>query len=297
LEPWMHSEVEALQSRKADSTGAGIPAAVRAELEAKLAAGSLELPLLPGVAMELTSVAAKEDVDARTIADMLKRDPALSAHVLRIVNSPLYSPRAQIVSLQQAVSRVGIGKIREIALVIACRTGVFKAKGYEREIDEVFKHSIACALFAQEIARATRNNVEDAFLCGLLHDVGRPVLLQALLTLLREARVTAERDAVLALVTELHESAGSALAKAWTLPETVITALAKHHAPLPQQESIPVRIVSLADAFAHKGLEGGLTMDAMSGHPALAALEIYPDVLEKLVKRTDIIKETIGALS
>jgi HDOD domain len=65
--------------------------------------------------MELTSVAAKEDVDARTIADMLKQDPALSAHVLRIVNSPLYSPRAQIVSLQQAVARVGIGKIREIA--------------------------------------------------------------------------------------------------------------------------------------------------------------------------------------
>jgi putative nucleotidyltransferase with HDIG domain len=293
----MQSEIEVVPSRKTDSVGAGIPAAVRTELEAKLAAGSLELPLLPGVAMELTSVAAKEDVDARTIADMLKRDPALSAHVLRIVNSPLYSPRAQIVSLQQAVSRVGVGKIREIALVIACRTGVFKAKGYEREIDEVFKHSIACALFAQEIARSTRNNVEDAFLCGLLHDVGRPVLLQALLTLLREARVTADREAVLSLVTELHESAGSALAKAWTLPETVVTALARHHAPAPEQEPIPVRIAMLADAFAHKGLEGGLTMDAMSGHPALAALEIYPDVLEKLVKRTDLIKETIGALS
>ncbi len=274
-----------------------MPAAIRAELEGKLSAGSLELPLLPGVAMELTSVAAKEDVDARTIADMLKRDPALSAHVLRIVNSPLYSPRAQIVSLQQAVARVGVGKIREIALVIACKTGVFKAKGYEREIDEVFKHSIACALFAQEIARSTRNNVEDAFLCGLLHDVGRPVLLQALLSLLHKARATAEREAVLALVTELHESAGSALAKAWTLPDTVVVALAKHHAAKPELESIPVRIVSLADVFAHKMLESELTSEAVTGHPALAALEIYPDVLEKLVKRAGVVKETIGVLS
>src|SRR3954468_24641898 len=210
----MHSEAELIHP---PALGSGVPSAIRAELEAKLNAGSLELPLLPGVAMEITSAAGKEDVDVRTIAEMLKRDAALSAHVLRIVNSPVYSPRAQIVSLQQAVARVGAVKIREIALVIACRTGVFKAKGYEQEIDAVFRHSIGTALFAQEIARNTRNNVEDAFLCGLLHDVGRPVLLQALVTLLREAKVAADREAMLGLVSELHEPAGSALAKAWGL--------------------------------------------------------------------------------
>jgi len=291
----MHSEVEVAQSRKPEI---GVPAAIRSELESRLSAGSLELPLLPGVAMEITSAAAKEDADARTIADMLKRDAALSAHVLRIVNSPVYSPRAQIVSLQQAVARVGAVKIREIALIIACRTGVFKAKGYEQEIDQVFKHSIGTALFAQEIARNTRNNVEDAFLCGLLHDVGRPVLLQALLALLREAKVVATRNAVLELVSELHEAAGSALARAWALPETVIVALGKHHTSSPDQESTPVRIVSLADRFAHLTDEGAaLTSDALLGHPALAALEIYPEVLEKIVKRAGVVKETIGVMS
>jgi len=291
----MHSEVEVAQSRKPEI---GVPAAIRSELESRLSAGSLELPLLPGVAMEITSAAAKEDADARTIADMLKRDAALSAHVLRIVNSPVYSPRAQIVSLQQAVARVGAVKIREIALIIACRTGVFKAKGYEQEIDQVFKHSIGTALFAQEIARNTRNNVEDAFLCGLLHDVGRPVLLQALLALLREAKVVATRNAVLELVSELHEAAGSALARAWALPETVIVALGKHHTSSPDQESTPVRIVSLADRFAHLTDEGAaLTSDALLGHPALAALEIYPEVLEKIVKRAGAVKETIGVMS
>lgn len=290
----MHSEIEVAQSR----TPNGVPAAIRSELEAKLNAGSLELPLLPGVAMEITSAAAREEVDARTIADMLKRDPALSAHVLRIVNSPVYSPRAQIVSLQQAVSRVGAVKIREIALIIACRTGVFKAKGYEKEIDEVFSHSIGTALFAQEIARQTRNNVEDAFLCGLLHDVGRPVLLQALVTSLREGKVASDHESVLGLVTELHETAGSALAKAWTLPDTVVVALAKHHAKEPEKESVPVRIVSLADRFAHLAIDqGALTREAVLGHPALAALEIYPDVLDKIIKRSTAIKETLGVMS
>ncbi|MES1178350.1 MAG: HDOD domain-containing protein [Myxococcales bacterium] len=292
----MQSEVEVALSRKLDT---GVPSAIRAELEAKLNAGSLELPLLPGVAMEITSAAGKEDVDVRTIADLLKRDAALSAHVLRIVNSPVYSPRAQIVSLQQAVARVGAVKIREIALVIACKTGVFKAKGYEKEIDDVFRHCIGTALFAQEIARNTRNNVEDAFLCGLLHDVGRPVLLQALVTALRDAKVNADREAVLGLVSELHEAAGSALAKAWTLPDTVVTALAKHHAAKPELESVPVRIVALADRFAHLAFDSGagLTAEAVVGHPSLAALEIYPDVLDKIVKRASVVKETLGALS
>lgn len=291
----MQSEVEVVPNRAAES---GVPAAVRTQLYTKLNEGSLELPLLPGVAMEITSAAAKEDVDARQIAEMLKRDAALSAHVLRIVNSPLYSPKTQIVSLQQAVARVGSAKIREIALVIACRTGVFKAKGYEQEIDGVFKHSIGTALFAQEIARQTRNNVEDAFLCGLLHDVGRPVLLQALVTLLREARVTADRESVLGLVSELHESAGSALAKSWTLPDTVVVALGAHHTPTPAEAPVPVRIVALADRFAHLVFEGGeLSAEAVSGHPSLAALEIYPDVLEKIIKRASVVKETAGVLS
>jgi putative nucleotidyltransferase with HDIG domain len=291
----MHSEAQVAPGRKAE--GAVSPA-IRADLESKLQAGALELPLLPGVAMDITSAAAREDVDTRSIAEMLKRDPSLSAHVLRIVNSPVYSPRAQIVSLQQAVARVGAVKIREIALVIACRTGVFKAKGYEREIDEVFRHSIATALFAQEIARQTRNNVEDAFLCGLLHDVGRPVLLQALVTLLREAHASADRAAVLELVRELHESAGAALAKAWTLPETVVTALAHHHSPHLELEPVPVRIVALADRFAHLAFESdALTADAISGHPALASLEIYPDVLDKIIKRASVVRDTTGALS
>ena len=291
----MHSEVQVAQGRKSEGA---VPPLVRAELEAKLSAGALELPLLPGVAMEITSAAAREDVDARAIAEMLKRDASLSAHVLRIVNSPVYSPRAQIVSLQQAVARVGAIKIREIALVIACRTGVFKAKGYEREIDEVFRHSIATALFAQEIARQTRNNVEDAFLCGLLHDVGRPVLLQALVTALRDAHASVDRDAVLELVRELHESAGAALARAWKLPETVVTALARHHSSSLELETVPVRIVSLADRFAHLAFDSdALTAAAVSGHPALAALEIYPDVLDKIIKRASIVRDTTGALS
>jgi putative nucleotidyltransferase with HDIG domain len=274
-----------------------VPDSVRRELEARLVEGKLELPLLPAVAMELTSAAAREDVDMRVLAEMLKRDPALSAHVLRVVNSPLYSPRGQIVSLQQAVARVGASKIREISLVIACKTGVFKVKGFEREIAEIFQHSVATALFGQEIARQTRNNVEDAFLCGLLHDVGRPVLLQALGALLREARVAVDRPAVLELVSAQHELAGGALARAWGLPETVQAAIREHHGAALDTQPNAVRITALADCMAHGTLDPGADPARVANHPAIALLDIYPDVLEKITKLAANVQKTTGVLS
>ncbi|MGC4089287.1 MAG: HDOD domain-containing protein [Polyangiaceae bacterium] len=270
---------------------------LRAELTRRLDQAELELPLLPGVALEVTSAAAREDVDARVLADLLKRDAAMAAHVLRVVNSPLYSARGQVVSLQQAVARVGAAKIREIALIVACKASVFKVPGYEAEVSAVFEHSIAAALTGQEIARATRNNVEDAFLCGLLHDIGRPVLLQTLVGLAREQRVSLEREGLLELTSELHCRAGAALASAWKLPEAVIGAITHHHSAVPEHVAA-VHITALGDAAAHAVLDGAEDPAALlASHPSLSLLEIYPDVLQRILGKVASVRETAKALS
>jgi putative nucleotidyltransferase with HDIG domain len=270
---------------------------LRSELEQRLSQGTLKLPLLPGVAMEVTAAAAREDTDARVLADILKRDAAMAAHVLRIVNSPVYSPRAQIVSLQQAVGRVGSAKIREIALIIACRAGVFKVKGYESEVDQVFKHSVATALFGQEIARQTRNNVEEAFLCGLLHDVGRPVLLQALLEVTAERGISSSRANLLALVSEIHCRAGAALGVAWGLPDAASQAILNHHGPAPEHAA-SVHVTALADVLAHALLDAPeLDASVVQGHVSLEKLEIYPDLLSKILGRAENVRQATEVLS
>src|SRR3954468_104063 len=181
-----------------------VPKAVLDELSWRVAQGKVDLPLLPGVAMEVTNVAAQENADSRVIAELLRKDQAMATHVLRVVSSPVYSGRTQIVSLQQAVARLGVQKIREISLAIAFRVGVFKLKGFEQEITALFQHSVAAAMFAQEIARVTRRNVEDAFMCGLLHDVGRPVILHALVQILNEQKLKIPASAVIAATGALH---------------------------------------------------------------------------------------------
>lgn len=276
-----------------------VPKAVIDELNWRVTQGRVELPLLPGVAMEVTDVARQDHADARAIAELLRKDQAMAAHVLRVVASPVYSGRTQIVSLQQAVARLGVQKIREIALAIAFRVGVFKLKGFEAEITALFQHSVSAAMFAQELARVTRRNVEDAFMCGLLHDVGKPVILQALAAILAEQRLQASPQALLAATAELHSDVGGVLAEAWNLPPAVEMSIRYHHSGAPPEAHLSsVHITSLADALSHFAFEPARTPEAeLRKHPALAPLELYPEMLDKLLGKADLIRQAAGALS
>lgn len=278
---------------------ATVPQAVLDELSWRVSQGKVDLPLLPGVAMEVTNVAAQESADSRTIAELLRKDQAMAAHVLRVVSSPVYSGRTQIVSLQQAVARLGVQKIREISLAIAFRVGVFKLKGFESEITALFQHSVSAAMFAGEVARVTRRNVEDAFMCGLLHDVGRPVILQALVQILSEQRLHVPSAAVVAATGDLHCDVGGTLADAWGLPEAVEMSIRHHHSGSPPDAHInSVRITSLADELARFTFEPEkLPETELRKHPALAPLELYPEMLDKVLAKGESIRQAAGVLS
>ena len=185
---------------------------LRGRLLARMKAGALELPLLPRVAMDVLRMTTSESSSAEELAEVLHRDQSMTAHVLRVVNSPLYRTRSPIDSLPQALNRLGFGMIREIAMVIACKQRVFRARDFGPEVYRSFRHSLGTALFAQEIARAIHVDAEEAFLAGLLHDIGRPVLLQAVADLHAESRLV-DTPAVMAVVAELHAQVGELLAR------------------------------------------------------------------------------------
>ncbi len=276
-----------------------LPRAVVDELNWRVTQGRVDLPLLPGVALEVTNVAAQESADARAIAEILRKDQAIAAHVLRVVASPAYSGRSPITSLQQGVARLGVQKIREIALAIAFRVGVFKLKGFEKEVTAMFQHAVGAAMFAQEIARVTRRSVEDAFMCGLLHDVGRPVVLQALVVIMQEQRVRAPAATVLAALGDLHCEIGGTLAESWGLPEAVEMSIRHHHsANPPDAHATGIRITALADELSRHIFEPErLTEAELRAHPALAPLELYPEMLDKVLAKSEFIRQAAGALS
>lgn len=258
----------------------------------------MDLPLLPQAVHEILAATADERCDARRVAELIRRDPALASHVLRIANSPLYLPGVPIVSLQQAISRLGLDAIRRIVLLITCQTRVFQVAGHEADVRAQFRHSLAAGAFAQEIARMRRLNVEEAFLCGLLHDLGRPVLLQGLIDLERELGLPVDPPVRHAAATALHARVGSVLAGRWSLPSWLADTLRHHHAPHEAPNLQSAALVALADDLADLLLRRpALTEEECRRHPLLPVLNLYPDQLDAILRRRQEIVQLIEAIA
>lgn len=280
------------------SSSASACESLASDLRARFERGEVALPLLSASVQRVLSAASDARADARALADIIKQDQAFAGHVLRIANSALYGAPSPIVSLQQAVSRLGMGRVREVALLISTQTRVFAVRGFAAELKAQFQHAIAAAMFAQEVARSRRKNVEEAFLGGLLHDVGRPIVLQAILDASGPA-ASAVRDhkpSVWALIDDLHALAGKALAQAWSLPQVVADMIARHHDASATQPT--VHIIQLADALAHVALADAATDEAhVRSHPVLDPLNLYPEDVDRLLARREAIASAAGAFA
>lgn len=247
--------------------------------------GAIELPLLPVVTTRVMQICADEG-DTRELLDVIRSSAEMTAHVFRWANSPLYRPRTAIVSLQQAVCRLGVRPIRDIALIVACKTRLFRAPGFDAELRFVFRHSLVTAFIAQEIARLKRTNVEEAFLGGLLHHIGRPLLFQTIVDIKRERAIAPSRTEIFSAVDILHATCGARLASAWKLPPGIVDVIAHHHHPDSADNPRLAGLVLFAADVAHHVLEPGAhPQREVRGHPMLETLSLYPDEVDALLAR------------
>jgi putative nucleotidyltransferase with HDIG domain len=206
-----------------------LPEGFRAQMLERLEDVTAELPLLPSLAWQLIEMGQRDDLDARQFTGLIHRDQALAGHVLRLANSAAFRPRLPIISLHQAVSRLGTNQLAELAFAVALRSRVFHVPGYEPDIRDMWRHSVGTATYAREIARLVRAHAEGAFLCGLLHDIGKPFVLQLLIDLQEEFREPLPPLVVRAAVEEYHVLAGGRLAAHWDLPLHAFESIMYHH--------------------------------------------------------------------
>jgi putative nucleotidyltransferase with HDIG domain len=264
--------------------------ALERELEERIAAGRLALPILPQVATRILSGGLDDGTDLRTLSDLLHRDQSLTGNVLRVANSALYGSGVRVQSIQQALTRIGLVQMREIVLALTVERGIFRAPGREALVAELWTHSAIAGIYAKEVARRLRANVEGAFVCGLLHDVGKVIVLAAVLDAAAAARAAVADAVCREVTTAYHTRLGALLAERWALPEPVLDAIAHHHATgdLGAHASA-VQITVLADRLAHAALapdeSAAEVAAALQAHPVCAALNLYPDDVEALLAR------------
>lgn len=191
-------------------------------IAARIAAGQLTVPVLPTVASEVLALVADPLAGLDTLVRSIHADPALAGHVIKYANSPLVRSGAGIVSLDQAIMRLGMRAVGNVAMAACMGPRLFRASLYASLIDEAWEESRATAIWAREIARERQTDPDSAFLRGLLHQVGRPVVLQMVQEALGASPQSAPSvDAVRALLDRHGAAAGLEVAQRWNLPEPI----------------------------------------------------------------------------
>ncbi len=265
----------------------------------KIKTGDVELPLLPQAASKVMALASDPNADAAKLSALIHQDQALAAHVLRIANSPAYMPRSPVVSLQHAVAMLGITLLSEIAFTASLKTGAFKVPGYEDDVKHLWRHSLASGAFAKEVARMRRVNVESAYLCGLLHAIGKPVVLRTATTLASQQRIALEKPVLSGWMAGYHTEVGSMIADKWGLPKQVAVAIQYYedydHATEFRQECL---LTCVANRLAsHLLTPDEMPEDTLRDHSVFAELNLYPQDIDKLLLTKDQVLTIVNAMN
>ncbi|THJ21465.1 MAG: HDOD domain-containing protein [Nitrospira sp. CG24E] len=277
----------------------GMPEQIERALAERIDKDRIELPLLPQVAGRVMALANDPSADAARLSALIHQDQALAAHVLRVANSPAYMPRTPIASLQHAVAMLGVNQLSEIAVTISLKSAAVKIPGHETEVRQLWRHALASGAYAKEIARMRRYNVESAYLCGLLHAVGKPVVLKAVATIAAELQIPLKPHEIISFLDGYHSRVGSLIATEWALPPQVAEAItyywAYEQAASHRQEAM---MTCLADRLATYLLVPDSFDDStLRDHSVFADLNLYPNDIETLLNLNEKILHLVDTMA
>ncbi len=239
-----------------------------------------DLPLLAEVAIEAMQLIDREDTNAKDLDRLICSDPALAARVLRIANSPLFAGSVPANSVNQAVVRMGMIQLRQIVLLGALDQVFDPRKPHP---NAMWNHAICVAVTSQWLAdRLGVARPEEAFLGGLLHDVGKLVIYHQISdvygALIDQAAAEGKRfhqheDGKILPCT--HAPVGAVVGLKWGLAPDLIEVMQFHHeiegeGDLPIEAEPLVAVVSVANLLTHQlglGIENPQEMDALASRP------------------------------
>ncbi len=259
-----------------------------------------DIPTLSVVVTRLMELVNNPRASANQVADILKRDPVLSAKVLRLVNSSYYNLSVEVTDVTKALGFLGFNTISMLVL----GTSVFssfelKTAPYFNVI-EFWKHSLATAIAGESLARRIKHpRPEDAFTCGLLHDIGKIALFKVSQPDMKSVVEKAMLDELSFLEAETalglpgHTVLGERLAERWQLPLVIRKTIRYHHRDIENFESIypnmkpTIMIVTIANILSKRfslGFSGDRTKPE---YPAnyLKALNVDATILSELESR------------
>jgi HD-like signal output (HDOD) protein len=260
--------------------------------------GLSDLPSLSPVLAQLIATLGREDASVAEVAAIIRQDPVIAARVLRSANSAAYAGRGPVSSIRDALLRLGLVRIRRLALVASLYDAV-PVRGTRAAREVFWLHSLAVAHGSEIIARRASGAPEDfepetAFLSGLLHDIGLLVLENHYPREAAAVKRYADAEGVPLCAAELavlqadHGELGALLTTHWSMPDAITAAIRAHHRLelAPDQHRWAASVVHLADHVASSQNIGDLAEGAVATFNPVVfeVLGLAPEALAPLAE-------------
>ncbi|OGQ86723.1 MAG: hypothetical protein A2512_08740 [Deltaproteobacteria bacterium RIFOXYD12_FULL_56_24] len=202
-----------------------------------------ELPTISAVASEINTLDKNDSLNAKSLGPIIARDPALTAAVLKLANSAYYGMPREIASLERAITILGFDTIKNLALTISVFHVFKNREGQSLDLKGLWYHSLGVGLAAKHlvlhssILAANKTLPEQAFVCGILHDIGKIAFAQNLPAEMAEILKQTRNGPIVQHEIEKnilgfnHQKAGQVMAASWNFPESYQTVIRLHHTP------------------------------------------------------------------
>ncbi|MEE9911707.1 MAG: HDOD domain-containing protein [Deltaproteobacteria bacterium] len=223
-----------------------------------------DLPTLPSVYFKVDKLLKDKQASIENVARIIEIDPAMSSSILRLVNSAFYGLSAKSNSIAQAVMILGFNAVKNAIVSVAILDTLSIRDRYRNfNIADFWRHSVSVAVLGRHLAERSRLTApDDAFMAGLLHDIGKIIMIRhfnddfgRVWQTMQETKCSfADAEAEAASID--HVTIGAYLARKWQLPEHIIFAIAGHHYYITSGQSTGlVECVMLANALSNNGYQ------------------------------------------
>jgi putative nucleotidyltransferase with HDIG domain len=266
-----------------------------------------DIRTLPVVAMKVNDLINDPNSSSSDIAEVLKKDQVLTAKILRLVNSSYYAIPGGVTDVQRALAFLGFNTLAQLVLGLSVYS-LFSAADHEDfSMPEFWRHALATAVCSEILAKRLKlPKPEEAFTCGLLHDVGKLVLNEIDSNRLKQIVTETKKRgcSFIEIERELdmpgHSFIGEVIAAKWGLPQSIRMAIRYHHFDVSKMDSIlssqkpMIQVVRLANTICVKNQhgksgdcsQGTITPDMLA--PLKLKIEDIPGIEEQL--KTDMEK-------
>ena len=217
-------------SRSGDQSVEGrLAAQMESIILARLATDRLVVPALPAAALKCIRLLKDPEFSLRSVAGLMEQDPVLAAQLIRLANAAAYASLEPVKTVLGAVTKLGANQLKTFLFEVSANQ-LFESRDERiaRSCRAVWEHSLAVALLAKDVAAfANAGDTDAAYLGGLLHDVGKPIVASMLLQAERSVTQQNARGGWIdsarwsRVIASVHRKVGVALARKWDLPEAV----------------------------------------------------------------------------